>query len=246
MAIVVTDLYGEAVYAGGQSRVTGANIAIGANELGLLVLLNKKDGGTPPPDVISSISHTGATWERADATGGLDTVLYNSIATSNSRISLWRCMPTSAVNATATINVSGANQAIYNYRFLKATGVTTGANGANAILQVKNNRADSPVTTLSGGISMNALGDVLNAVVSFFGGNNDNTATAKTGYTELFDQTANNGDSLEGQWDIPGDTSPNVTFGGNNAIAGIAIELQDASVGGGGGTVIPVVLSEYM
>lgn len=229
MAIVVSTLVGEAVYAGAQSRTTAANVTIGANELGLCVLVNKKDGGSPPPGAISSITHTGANWEIVDATKG--TVLYNSIATSNSRITLFRCMPTSAVDATATINVDSTSQAVWNYYFLKATGVTTGANGANAILQAESNRADSPVTSLT--VTLATLGDALNAVVGFFGGSNDNTSTPEAGYTELVDQTANNGDSLAVFWDVGGDTTPTNTYGGNNAAGGIAIELQDASLAGG-------------
>ena len=229
MAIVVSALVGEAVYAGAQSRTTASNVVIGANELGLCIVVNKKDGGTPPPGAVSSVTQTGATWDIAHATNA--TVLYNSIATSNSRITLYRCMPTSAVNATATINVDGANQAIWNYYFLKATGVTTGANGANAILQLANNRADSPVTTLT--VTLSTLGNALNAVVGFYGGSNDNTSTPEAGYTELVDQTSNNADSLAVFWDVGGDTTPTNTFGGNNAAGGIAIELQDESLGGG-------------
>lgn len=237
MAIVVSTLVGEAVYAGSQTRTTASNVAIGANELGLLFIVYKRDANASPPGSVTGISQTGATWEVSDATYGALT--YHTAATPTIGMAVWRCMPTSAVNATAQITISGTTQAVWNYYFLKATGVATGANGANAIRNVRNNRADSPVNSLT--VTLPALGDATNnAVVALFGGSNDNVGTPGGSYIELFDQTSNNADSAHGIWLLPGTTTPSYTLS-NQAIGGIALELVDA--GGGGGVGIPVLLA---
>lgn len=224
MAIDVSLLTSSSTYSFSQTLDT-ASFTLGANELGLIAVVNMRDDVGSPPGTVT-VTQTGVTWVE------IANVLFHSIATPVLRLTLLRAMETGSHTSAATITVSGSQQAYWDYAVHLVTGCdTSGTSGSGAIVQSATNRVDTDASSLT--VTLAALGDAVNnAVFACFGNDGGHTGAPDGGYTELYDGPHNVDPSLETQWLLPGTTTPGISSLFNDAIAGIAIEIKDAVAAG--------------
>ena len=221
MAITAANLTASFDNTDAQSYNT-ASVTPGANRL-ILVAVGIRNYSAVNLGTIT-LSGNGLTWVE------VATTTYSSVASSQSRISVFRSMGTSPSAGAITITVSGSGNASCQWAVDEFNGVdTTGTNGSGAVVQSATNRSDNCTSGLT--ITLAALADAVNnAVFAAFGTDDAQNLTEGSGYTELSAVVGE--DALETQWKLPGTTTPNATnFASFGDGAGIAIEIK-ASAGG--------------
>lgn len=182
----------------------------------LLIYLRLDDAGTPAD---FSVSGTSSTWTEIANSTGITT------GAARARLKVWRYAPTSTV--TESLSFTGAAFAEGTIVVLfEITGViTTGSNGADAIVQIVTDEVDAGTDPT---ITMSALNGTKNTVLAFFGNNvNPFGSTPESGWTEL----------SEGGFTLPTtggvfikrnattDNTPSVTASSSDWM-GVAIELR--------------------
>ena len=116
-----------------------------------------------------TISGLGMTWDLVDSitSGGIQ------------RMSLYRCMGSPSTGA---ITIARSVSSNCSWIVLEVSGVKTGSNGANAIVQVVNNQG-AGVTTLTATLA--AFADSNNRPLAFGEGEDPNTALGESDFTQI-------------------------------------------------------------
>jgi hypothetical protein len=234
MAITATNLTNGGSGTDAQSYDT-ASITPGSNKLILAAVVVKNYNAGSAGTV--SLTGNGLTWvEIANTT-------FTTVASSKCRLTLLRALGASPSAGAVTISVSGSGNSSCAWAVDEFDGVdTSGTNGSGAIVQSTSDSTDNAVgDSLS--LTLSALGDATNnATYCCVSNDNGRSVTPGTDYTELADQTT--GQPIETQWKLPGTTT--IAPGGFSSFddaGAIFIEIKAAA--GGGGTVIPVFMSQY-
>lgn len=186
---------------------------------GRLYLFIAQTTGTTNPGTISS---TTLTWTSVASVGN-----------STNRIQVFRCVPGStAIGETVTLGTFGGGSTGYSVAYYEITGVvTTGTNGADAIVQAVTQAA---TTGTDPTINLAAISGNRNAVIGWFSNDaNPFGGAEESGWTEIFDSgysTPTTG-MYETARNPTNDNSVVVTAASSTWI-GIAIELKAATNSG--------------
>lgn len=191
------------------SNILSSNPDYVAGRLYVFVLTTTKAASTPD---VPTMSGTGQTWTQI-----------NTITTATSRTTAFRFYCTSST--TSSTNVScGADQTSYVLNKFEITGtVSTGTNGADAIVQSATNTGSG----VDPSITLSAISSSSNAVISVFTNNtNPFNGSVEAGWTESYDS----GNTLpKGGYAMyrttTTDNTPTVTAASSDW-AGIAIEIK--------------------
>lgn len=224
MAITAANLTASFDNTDAQSYNT-ASVSPGANKL-ILVTVGIRNYSAVNLGTLS-LSGNGLTWVE------VATTTYSSVASGQSRISIFRSMGASPSAGAITVTVSGSGNASCQWSVDEFDGVdTSGTNGSGAIVQSAVNQSDNCTSGLT--VTLAALGDAANnAVYAGFGTDDAQNLTEGSGYTEL--AAAVGEDALETQYKVPGTTTPNATnFASFGDGGGVAVEIKAAAAGGGG------------
>src|SRR5687768_15739396 len=146
------------------------------------------------------------------------------------RLAVYRCMPTSTVTLEdITLNSFGGCTGYFVALYEISGVITTGTNGANAIVQAVSNTGTASANPT---VTMAALTGTINAVISFFTNSlNPFGGTVESGWTEDFNSgyaTPDNGSYIMHRLTTT-DNTPTVTASSSD-YAGIAIEFASAVV----------------
>lgn len=207
-AYLTTD-FGSSIVLTSRSYVSG--------RLYLIAVQVSKD--TPPNE--PSIAGTSQTWTK------IEDISSRTIASPTSRIALFRFLSTSTFTENTTITIPTGDLHTGNAVIeIELTGmVTTGTNGADAIVQAVTNSVDAGANP---SITMAAISSGRNAVFSFFTNNaNPFGGTPESSWTELYDggyATPNTGAYVMYRMTTT-DNTPTVTASASDW-AGIAIEIK--------------------
>lgn len=212
-----------------------ASVSPGANRLILVAVAirNYNFGGAGTV----TLSGNGLTFVQVTS------VDYSNVASSKSRLALFRAMGASPSAGAITISISGASNSACAWSVDEFDGVdTSGTNGSGAVVQ--NNTCATDDADPAPSITLSALGDAANnAVFACFSNAQNRYLTPTTDYTELADQAGNNC-CIETHYKIPGTTSLSASGYSNfDDAAGIAVEIKAAA--GGGGIVVPLFMNQY-
>src|SRR3990167_8026843 len=197
-----------------------ASITPTADTLILAAILSHHGSAVPNAPTLSGNS---LTWVQ------IATVTFNTIGTSRSRLTVFRAMGASPSSGAVTIDFDGQTQISCGWIISEFGNViTTGSNGANAIIQSQTNNADA-ATSLT--VTLGAFNNSLNATYGAF--SHDGFATAVTngtGFTEISEQTTGVEGKLQSEWRNDNDTSVDA----NSSITsrdwgGIAIEIGEVT-----------------
>jgi hypothetical protein len=173
------------------------------------------------------VTGCGLTWVQ------VATVTYNTLASADSRLTVFRAMGGSPTEGNIVADWSGVTQQCGLLSWAEADGVDTGGtNGSAAVVQAVTS-ASNAATSI--GASLSPFGDGTNnaawAVATHDGSVSAMTVTAN-GYTELGTQqtiTAPNA-RIGSAWRV-GDADPSFTWTANRDVAMIAVEIKAAATG---------------
>jgi len=134
--------------------------------------------------LVTVMSDSSQSFGTLTGTGGETWVALSQIGNSTRKLQVYRCMPTSNITTTVTAGFSFGNYPnMVDLRIYEIANVQTGANGANAIVQVVSDSATGADPT----ITMAALGQ-RNGVIALFSNNtNPFGGTAESGWSENID-----------------------------------------------------------
>lgn len=194
--------------------------------------------------LFSVVSHDGASIpvHLISASGTLTfteiaTVTFNTIASSNKRLTVYRCMPSPGESTTVSFDTSGAvTNSHGRWSIDEFSGIdTSGTNGSGAIVQSVTDRSDTG-TSLT--VTLAALGSGDNATFGAFAHAANEVTNIGSGFTELADVagTETPTTSFQTEWKL-NDNTVDASWTTSSANAGIAIEIKAATGGGGGGIV---------
>lgn len=227
MALVVAALTGAEINSG--SDASSYTVASATYTSGRYYLLGVANCKATTPDVVNSASNAHVTF------ASLVTVTYDLIATPTKRISIWGGAATSTGAATLPVDFNSVTQLGCNAAVLEVTGHNTTTPvrvGANRV----SNAADNVASGASFTITLDsALASTLNAIVAFCGMNSNSGMTAENSYNEVYDNGHGTPASmLHGMWLINGGTPTctKTSAAANIEYGGVAVELNEASVGG--------------
>lgn len=151
-----------------------------ANALVLLAVLSARDSGTPATPTASSNGSLTCTWDPVVSRQ------FNTEASPTFRVTLFRCLNAAPGSGTYTVNFGETTSAV-TINMIEFTGVvTTGTNGAGAVVQSNGNSADTPSNVT---ISLSAFSSAFNGAVKFCGAQGGTLFNDETGFTELDDNT---------------------------------------------------------
>jgi hypothetical protein len=185
-------------------------------DAGKLYILVAQTTGTTNDGTVSS---TTLTWTSIGSAGN-----------STNRIQLFRCLPGSTASGeTVTVGTFGGGSTGYSIGIYEITGVvTTGTNGADAIVQVV---STGPTTSNNPSLEMGAISNPQNAIMTFWSNNtNPFGGTPASGWTEIVDggyETPTTG-YYEMRRIGTTDAIPTVTAASSTWI-GIVFELQSSA-----------------
>lgn len=210
MAIVATGLTSNKDTALTATKTT-ASVTLTANQLALLAVHIYHASPLP---TVTSVTSTGATWERITSVNA-------GVGGSLNRLELWRTMTAADQTGAITINLSDTTKA--GWSVTKFSGVaTTGTNGSGAIVQSATN------TSVSGDSVTVTLAAFASASNGTYGANGHTSLSAITpgsGFTEIHEVNGTTFGALETQWRADNDTTVDQTGSGSGYNAGIAVEL---------------------
>jgi hypothetical protein len=192
------------------SSFTTASVAPVARRLYLLAVSNRK-GSTPTPTV-PTVSGAGMTW----------TQIATSSHSADHRLTLFRSLSASPGSGALTISYSGDTQDDSGWHLAEFSTVkTTGANGADAVVQSATNGSGSDTSPFT--VTLSAFASVSNA--TYGTGYEFGTAdlVIGSGFTQLAKNTPTG--TLVSMWKNTNDTSVDWTFTGNPHTEGIAVEI---------------------
>ena len=207
---------------------SAANVASGsitpvANRLYLAVVASRF---TSSPN-IPTVTGCGATWVQ---------VATRVDATNFRRITVFRAMKASGLSAgavTAAWTGPTQTQTVSLISILELDGIDiTGTDGSGAVVTSAQNGSTGTVSPPVS-ITMTGWGDTVNnAAISCWWHGNAEVVTPKSGWTELTDQAGISSLSLETQFKVGQDTTPQVASWAGSAAAwgGIAVEIKAVAV----------------
>lgn len=212
MAIAATHLVSAGSTTNANSYTT-ASITPGASRLVLAAVVNSA-AGTPATPTLAGNS---LTWVQ------IATVTYDTIATPNHRLTLFRALGSSPTTGTVVITASTSTGCVWSISDFSGTD-TTGSDGSGAIIQSATNRTDT-ATSLT--VTLAAFADAVNnAAYGAFGNNGAVAIDFGSGFTELGDAGYTSPDTrLETEWLLGQDTSVDASETFPLSWAGIAVEI---------------------
>lgn len=162
------------IYASGQaanSGVTTPSLSFGDSKLDILAVINTRAASLPNAPTVTM---TGRTWTQ------IATVVN---AANNWRITFFRSMG-GAASGGVTIDFAAQTQDNYKFTFEEFSGVvTTGTNGADAVVQNANNNNSGTQTGIV--VTLAALGNANNATYGCIGRSTATTISMGTGFSAL-------------------------------------------------------------
>jgi len=203
-----------------------ASVTPGANRLIVVAVLNSKSTTPDTP----TLSGNGLTYVQ------IATVTFQTIASPQKRLTLFRAMGASPSAGAITIDMGGVTQSGCAWSVSEFDGVdTSGTDGSGAVVQSATNSVDSSGSL---DVTLAAYGDGTNhAAYGAFGANSTEVQNAEAGWTEISEAThATPSTVLHTVWLLgPG---ADVTVHNDSATTtlrrgGIAIEIKVAAVAGG-------------
>lgn len=171
----------------------------------------------------SGLSGNGLTWTKVHEEVSTVTGVASSV---------WRAKADSPSSGAITITFA-ANKAFAAWSVIEVDGAdTSGANGANSVVQSAGAQADSGSAT-SAPVTLSTFADAGNGAVGFFfhvGIGSTPTATADTGWTELNEATNFEavGYGSQSQWRSDNDTTVGPSWSVGGYSRGIALEIKAA------------------
>lgn len=193
-----------------------ASISPTKNRLLLAAVYNRITAGTAN---VPTLTGNGLTWVQVAFIRNLG----------NARcLSLFRAMG-NPTNGAVTIDMAGQTQLHCMWSICEFDSVdTTGANGANAIVQaVSSNDADAITTSFT--VTLAAFASTLNAAYGAFFHANDELSTPGSGFVEIHDtQQSENGVNLMTEYQLANDTSVDASWATASIHLGIAVEIKDS------------------
>ncbi len=158
-----------------QAAYNTASITPGSNKLVLLFVVAVDLGGVA--EASPTIAGNGLTWVE------VATTTFNSIASPNTRVSLFRAMGASPSSGVLTITYA-SDQTVCFWSVSEFTNMDTGgANGADAIIQSNVAKSDSESTTFS--VTLSAFANSANATYGAFTSDGGTSETVGSGFIEL-------------------------------------------------------------
>lgn len=195
----------------GTSFATSANLTCSANKLYLACVVNQTSGGGATPSGLTGGGQS--TW----------TQVRTALVGANERMTIFRALsasPGAAAALTATWSSSqGSFGAIWVIEY--AGVLTTGTNGADAVVQSASNTSSS-ASGLT--VTLASFADATNNVAAgFFCNATTSAATAGSGFTLLGNSTGQSR-RFSHEWKTGEDTSVDIT-GGTGRWVGVGLEL---------------------
>lgn len=196
-----------------QTSYTTASISPTANRLVILTVRNAFSTGPNTP----TVSGAGMTW----------TQITTAVDAGNiRRVTMFRALAASPGSGALTIDLAGQSQINCNWSISEFSGiVTTGTNGADAVVQSNTNTANATNTGLT--VTLSAFGSTNNASHGVCIKNASNVPVAGSGFTELASYTTVN--KVESEWQINDNTVDWTWASESNISQGVAIEMQALS-----------------
>jgi len=199
--------------AASQNSFNTASISPGSNRLVIVAVGSDTTGGAGGNPNTPTLSGGGMTNWTQIATIDLS-------ADHHFRITLFRALQASPGSGVIVIDFAGQNQGYCIWSITEFIGViTTGTNGADAVIQSANNTGAS-VTSLA--ITLGAFGNPNNATFGAVYTDGVTGITKGANFTEL----SNFLDTMETEWANNSQTNVNWTLSSTN-IVGLAIEIAD-------------------
>lgn len=199
---------------------TTASVAYTANRLYLASVVSHL-GTAPTHEVTGTVT----AWTL------VATVTFNTIATPNKRISVFRCMPSTSPTETVALTQSGGTMSNCHWSIDEFDGVeTAGTNGSGAIGQALTGNADSG-TSLTVALAAFAAGS---AAFGAFAHAANEATTPGASFTELSDTpgTETPTTSFETEWRLA-DADPSASWTTSSTNGGVGIEIKELAAGGG-------------
>lgn len=158
------------------------------------------------------------------------TLLYDDGGATRGRVDAFRAYQASyGAAAAVTIDYGGVTQGRCEWTWAEFAGtVTTGTNGADAIVQSGDTGAN--LTGLSGTVTLSAFASANNAAFGFFGHHANETNTLGSTFTGLNAGVngANPASSSRGEWKI-NDNTVDMSWATSTNYGGVAIEIAEAA-----------------
>lgn len=203
-----------------QASYNTDSISPGSNRLVLLFVYSELGAGTP---VTPTASGNGLTWVE------VNTEVVNTTA----KMTLFRAMGASPSGGAITISFGAESQSRCLWQVTEFSEVvTTGSNGADAVVQVADNEATTG-TSLTVTLSTFAKSDNATYGAIFKAG--VETIDAGSGFTELNEETANGVLGTQTQWKSSADTSVDWSWATTaTRVGAMAVEINTipSTIGG--------------
>ncbi len=233
-AITVTEKLAEAQTADNDANWTSSGtFSIANNALGLCAVSSSDTTGLAQPTLTGG---SVATWNV------IGTVTFNTIATPENRITVFRGLGTGAASAAVVADFAGDNQSAISWSCWEFTNIDLGGvNGSSAIVQFKTVSTDAAQLITA---TFDSPIGLTQAVMMWGSSISNRTWTPDSGFsagTEI--ATTLPLHELIAQYRVDGaDSAPtwNVS-GANTLLGGFAIEVKETGGGGGGGGSTPRV-----
>jgi hypothetical protein len=192
----------------------------------------------------NSIAGISITASGTITTAAVASTTFNTIASPNKTIKVFRCMPTSNETTTITWNSAGELMS-HGFWSIDEFDVvdTSGTAGSGAVVQSATNRAD---TGSSLTVTLAAFGSANNAAYGFFCRSENENMTPGSGFTQLSEITGVESptSSILAEWKT-NDTTVDCSFATSGVSAGVAVEIKEAVGGGGASVVDPFGMSGF-
>lgn len=197
MPVTATHLTTGADNTAGTSATT-ASISPSPNKLILIGVGNNEGGGSCQQPTVSGCN---LTWVAVATKASSD---------GKQRMTLLRAMGSSPTTGALTL-ATGNSSDTFNWSVVEFGNVrTSGANGADAVVQSATNGTDS-VSHASLTVTLGAFSSTKNATFGVIRINNAHAVTPGSGFTELAENTSNH--TIQSEWKATNDTSVDWSFG---------------------------------
>jgi hypothetical protein len=218
MAITENDLTSGSDIVAGSSAVT-ASIAPAANRL-VMVAVESATVITATPNEPTLSGGGMTTWT------SVASIAWVSSGASRRRLTLFRALQASPGSGTVTIDFAGQSQDVILWSIVEFAGVkTSGANGADAVLQPTSNSGSGT----SGSVTLAAFGSANNGTYGAFAHRADEVTSPGGGFTERHDVhgtgAGSAADALETEWRADNDTGVDASWATSVSWGAIAFEI---------------------
>jgi hypothetical protein len=213
-------------YSGGVSGDTGY-INPRPNSLYLMTVASRTGITTDP--VQPTVTGCGLTWV------AINSIVHDTTSSSRRRVTLFRAMGSSPTAGVLTIDFASQAQTNFGWIIDVANGIdTSGTNGSGAIIQsataIDSSEAVATLTATLGAFS-NSGNATYGAIGTGAFGNNPPVTTQGAGFTLVFSNTFDGGNTCHTLFKNTNDTTVEITFDQVNSIGIIAVELKAKTLG---------------